>query len=89
MDLAEAERLLEILRTQEACLIRQEAFQSAMAANMGHLSSHLEDLMGQLARPGAAASTLTISTASVTTMHAESHVNWHHRLRILGKLGFV
>ena len=39
MDSAEAERLSEVLRTQEACLNRQEEFQTAMAANMGQLSS--------------------------------------------------
>ncbi|KAK0151824.1 hypothetical protein N1851_006805 [Merluccius polli] len=53
MDPAEAEWLAEILRTQEARLIRQEEFQTAMAANMGHLSSQLQDLLGQLAQPPA------------------------------------
>ncbi|KAK0134256.1 hypothetical protein N1851_030166 [Merluccius polli] len=49
MDPAEAEQLSEILRTQEARLVRQEEFQTAMAANMSHLSSQMQDLLGRLA----------------------------------------
>ncbi|KAK0150015.1 hypothetical protein N1851_009250 [Merluccius polli] len=44
----------EILRTQEVRLVRQEEFQTAMAANMSHLFSQMQDLLGQLARPDAA-----------------------------------
>ena len=51
MDSAEAERLSEILRTQEARLNRQEEFQAAMAANMGQITSQMQDLLGQLSRP--------------------------------------
>lgn len=40
-----------------------------MAANMGHLSSQLQDLMGQLTRPIATASTPTVTLAPVTTTH--------------------
>ena len=50
MDSAEAERLSEILRTQEARLNRQEEFQAAMAANMGQITSQMQDLLGQLSR---------------------------------------
>ena len=54
MDSAEAERLSEVLRTQEARLTRQEEFQTTMAANMGQLSSQLQELLGQLCRPSPA-----------------------------------
>ena len=54
MDAVEAERLSEVLRTQEACLSRQEEFQTAMAANMGQISSQLQDLLGQVCRPNPA-----------------------------------
>ena len=50
MDSAEAERLSEVLRTQEARLNRQEEFQTAMAANMGQISSQIQELLGQLCR---------------------------------------
>ena len=42
----------------------------AMAANMGHLSSQLQDLLGQYAQPGAAAQALTTTTALVPTTPA-------------------
>ena len=70
MDSAEKEWLWKILHTQEVRLIRQEVFQTAMARNMGHLSSHLQDLLGQLARSGVAAQTLTTTSAPATTMHS-------------------
>ena len=57
MDSAEVEQLSKILRTQEARLNRQEEFQTAMAANMGHLSSQLKELMGQLIQPSTTAPT--------------------------------
>ena len=57
MDSAEAEQLSEVLQTQEARLNRQEEFQTAMAANMGQLSSQLQELLGQLCRPSPAAQT--------------------------------
>ena len=49
MDSAEAERLSEILHTQEARIVHQEEIQSAMAANISHLSSQLQALLGWLA----------------------------------------
>ena len=55
MDSAEAERLSEILHTQEARIVHQEEIQSAMAANISHLSSQLQALLGWLARSGVAA----------------------------------
>lgn len=49
MDPAEAERMSDFLCTQEARLKRQEEFQTAMASQMGHISTQLQDLIGQLA----------------------------------------
>ena len=69
MDSAEAERLSEILRTQEVRLNHQEEFQIAMAANMGHLSSQLHDLLGQLAQLSTAATTTTTSSPPETPTH--------------------
>ena len=90
MDSPEAEWLSEILRTQEARLIHQEEFQSTMDVNMGNLSSQLQDLMGQLARPGAATSTPTVTTAPVTTTHTGGAAcKLAPRLCTLGTLGFV
>ena len=57
MDSAEAERLSEVLRTQEVRLNRQEEFQTAMAANMGQLSSQIQKLLGQLCRQSPATPT--------------------------------
>ena len=48
MDSAEAERLSEVLRTQEVRLNHQEEFQTAMAANMGQIFSQIQELLGQL-----------------------------------------
>ena len=55
MDSAEAERVSEVLRTQEVRLVCQEEFQTAMAAHMGQLSAQLQDLLGQVTWPGPAA----------------------------------
>uniref|UniRef100_A0A671YIT6 Gypsy retrotransposon integrase-like protein 1 n=1 Tax=Sparus aurata TaxID=8175 RepID=A0A671YIT6_SPAAU len=55
MDPAEVERVSDVLRTQEARLNRQEEFQTAMASQMGHISTQLQDLLGQLARQTAPA----------------------------------
>ena len=57
MDSAEAKRLSEVLRTQEARLNRQEEFQTTMAANMGQLSSQIQELLGQLCRQSPATPT--------------------------------
>ena len=46
MDSAEAERVSSALRAQEACLTRQEEFQTAMASQMGQVSTQLQDIMG-------------------------------------------
>ena len=67
MDSAEAEWLTEILRAQESHLARQEEFQTAMAANIGHLSSQLQDLLGQLARPVLAAQPPTTTATPALT----------------------
>jgi hypothetical protein len=48
MDSAEAERVSSALRAQEACLTRQEEFQTAMASQMGQVSTQLQDIIGQL-----------------------------------------
>ena len=66
MDSAEAVRLLEI---QEARLNSQEEFQTAMTANMGHFSSQLQELLGQLNRPSTAALTPTAPASPETPMH--------------------
>ena len=50
MDSAEAERVSSALRAQEACLTRQEEFQTAMASQMGQVSTQLQDIIGQLTR---------------------------------------
>ena len=69
IDSAEAEQLSEILLTQEAGLVCQEEFQTAMAANMGHVSSQLQDLLGQITGLGVAAETPTTTSAPETSMH--------------------
>ena len=70
MDSAEAERLSEVLRTQEARLNRQEEFQTPMAANMSQLSSQLQELLGQLCRPSPAAPTPPTTTSPETNTHS-------------------
>ena len=55
MDSAEAKQLSEVLRAQEARLTRQEEFQTAMAANMGQLSSQLQEILGHLGQSSPAA----------------------------------
>ena len=70
MDSAEAERLSEVLRTQEARLNRQEEFQTAMAANMGQLSSQIQELLGQLCRQSPA--TLTPPSPAIPEVPASS-----------------
>ena len=67
MDSAEAERLSEILRTQEARLSRQEEFQTAMAANMGQITLQMQDLLGQLSRPNPAPPTPPTSSTPGST----------------------
>ncbi|KAK0143960.1 hypothetical protein N1851_017709 [Merluccius polli] len=86
MDPAEVERLAEILRTQEARLIRQEEFQTAMAANMGHLFSQLQDLLGQLAQPGAAAQQRSLPQL-LPRLSAEPAVSWLRQPSIPVHLG--
>lgn len=51
MDSAEAEQLSGVLQAQEARISRQEEFQTAMAAQMGQLTSQLQVLLAQLPRP--------------------------------------
>ncbi|XP_036968157.1 uncharacterized protein LOC119027253 isoform X2 [Acanthopagrus latus] len=70
MDSAEAERLSEVLRTQEARLNCQEEFQTAMAANMGQLSSQIQELLGQLCRQSPA--TLTPPSPAIPEVPASS-----------------
>ncbi|KAK0145605.1 hypothetical protein N1851_015503 [Merluccius polli] len=83
MDPAEAERLSEILRTQKAPPVRQEEFQTAMAANMSHLSSQMQDLLGQLARPGVAAPTPTTASAPDRLVPAHRrHLRQHLSQRV-------
>ena len=69
MDSAEAEQLSEVPRTQKACLVYQEEFQMAMAVQMGHLSSQLQNLLRQFTPPGIAAPPLTMNAAPAPTMH--------------------
>ena len=63
MDSAEAERVSSALRAQEARLTRQEEFQSAMASQMGQVSTQLQDIIGQLTRQTAPA---PLTTPEVT-----------------------
>lgn len=67
MDSVERERLLEILQAQEAHLICQEEFQTAMASHMGQLTSQIQGMVGQLTRPTSSAPPLAAVAAPTPT----------------------
>ena len=68
MDSAEAERVSSALHAQEARLTHQEEFQTAMASQMGQVSTQLQDIIGQLTRQTAPAPLPTPGVAPTIPM---------------------